>query len=186
MVPENIQKVAGLISRFLKKRGIPHAVAGGMAVGAYSDARMTKDVDIVVPAEAESVIAEIAERVGGEISRQVLQGQGGISIDLLTVVVRKVPVDFLLMPSEFPDDLLDNSPEVDGLPVLKPAALVFMKLMAARTKDMADIVEMLKSGRIDKDEVVDYLLEAGQDDMAEELESYAMLAEHEKSKKRPK
>lgn len=188
MVPEAIQKVAKSVSRFLQKRGVPHAVAGGMAVGAYSDSRMTKDVDIVVPADAEAVVQELADlpAVASEVTRQTLHGQGGIAIDLLTVTVRGVPIDFLVMPPEFPEDLLDGSPEVDGLPVLKPAALVFMKLTAARTKDTADVVEMLKSGRVDKDEVAEYLRAAGYDDMADDLESYAMLAEHEKGRKKPK
>lgn len=45
------------MSEFLDSRGIPHALAGGMAVGAYSTGRTTTDVDFVIPYDEASVVS---------------------------------------------------------------------------------------------------------------------------------
>jgi len=55
---------------------------------------------------------------------------------------------------------LDNPPESEHIPEVALPALVFMKLQVAWQKDLADLVELPKRGRIAIDELDRYLTQA--------------------------
>ena len=180
-IPGEIQDVARSVSEFLESRGIPHALAGGMAVGAYSTGRMTNDVDFVIPYDEvsretwESVVSEFGEP-------RPFRAHGG-GLDGLTVNVGGTDVDFLLMV-DFPDDLLEGGPIVGGIRVLRPEAVFLMKLRAGREKDVTDVVNMLKSGLVDLKSVRRYVKRHAPD-MVDDLDSSAMMADFEKTRQAP-
>lgn len=169
MVPENTKDAARQVSEFLDSKGISHAVIGGMAVSAYSPPRMTQDVDFLVPPDCLSQLREL-----GSITPLA------DSVDGVTVMMGDVPVDFLFLDPDLPDDMLDDGPKIDGIPVLRPEALFVMKMNAPRAKDHADVIEMLKAGIADIKSVRKYIKKHSPD-MLEDFDSNVMLADFEKS-----
>jgi hypothetical protein len=126
----------------LVRLGIPHAFVGGLAVGAHGYVRATSDVDFLVGEEAfeEHGAGIVTFRPGVPIH------VGGVSIDYLTAAKLGAHLRAVL---EHP--LLS-----DGLPVVPVEDLVFMKLVAHRMRDRADVTELLKRG-IDATRVRPYL-----------------------------
>ena len=169
MVPASVKEVALKVSKHLKERNVPHAVIGGMAVSAYSPPRMTKDVDFLVPSSALDAIRELGD------AKPLAD-----SVDGMTVPVDDIDVDFIFMPPGMPKEALSDGPSVDGIPVLRPEALVLMKMNAPRAKDHADVIEMIKAGVLDLDKVRAYI-KKHEPDVLEDFESNVMLAEYEKS-----
>lgn len=178
MVPESVKSVAKQVSDHLNSRGVPHALVGGMAVSAYQPPRMTEDVDFLVPDSSISVIEELGET---EPLAPPVEG--------VTVKVGGVDVDFIFMPDEMPEETLESGPKIDGISVLRPEALILMKMHAPRAKDHADVIEMIKAGLIDLDAVRKYFKKYDPS-MLDDLESNIMIAEFEKGepgkKVRPK
>jgi len=168
MVPENTKEAAKTVSEFLDSKGISHAVIGGMAVSAYSPPRMTQDVDFMVPRDCLSQLREL-----GDVSP--LAG----SVDGVTVQMGDVPVDFLFLDEDMPDDMLEGGPKINGIPVLRPEALFIMKMNAPRAKDHADVIEMIKAEVVDLKAVRKYM-KKHVPDMVEDFDSNVMLADFEK------
>ena len=112
--------------------GIRHALIGGLAIGAHGYPRATTDVDFLVGAEG------FVEHSGGLVTLH----------PALPVMVQGVLVDTLSVApgDEHLEERLDDSPESAGVPVLALGPLVYLKLRAARRKDEADVVELLKAG----------------------------------------
>ena len=137
VVSDRVLDAARAASRALTKAGIPHALIGGIAVGAYGYMRATKDVDFVVGENGfvhHGPIVTFAPGVPINI--------GGVPVDILS------------------DDGVDEQteePVFDGdVPFVSIEALVYLKLVAFRRRDQEDVVELLKAG-IDEDVVREYL-----------------------------
>lgn len=112
--------------------GVRHALIGGLAVGAYGVPRATRDVDFLVGEEA------------------FVQHGGGL-VTLAPGVPYKIngiDVDTLALPAggESVAAMLNDAPTSDGVPVLPVEAVVHLKLIAHRQKDISDVVELLKAG----------------------------------------
>ncbi|MCC7073149.1 MAG: hypothetical protein IT383_17640 [Deltaproteobacteria bacterium] len=132
-------------SRFLRERGVRHALCGGIAVGAYARPRATKDVDFLV--------GEEAFQHHGLIVVPPLSAVGNVAVDLVS-----------LLPSLGALAPVLDAPEHDGdIPVVPPQALIAMKLVAQRMQDQADIVALLDGGAVDPDECRGWLVERGFD-----------------------
>ena len=123
----------------LTRLGIRHVLCGGLAVGAYGYPRATKDVDFLVGDEA-------------------FEHHGTIVTLRAPFQVRGVAVDSVPVPSESPflAKELDRYRPGEGPSVVSLGALVFMKLLAGRKRDIADITELMKAGA-DAVAVEDYL-----------------------------
>lgn len=126
----------------LEKAGIRHLLVGALAVGAYGYPRASKDVDFLLGDEAfnrhEAGLITLKPGVPVEFK--------GVTIDTISV---------------FPGcqhlaEALNHPITSDGIPVVTPEALIYMKLVSPRRKDAVDIVEMLKSG-LDQKRIVKYL-----------------------------
>lgn len=126
----------------LTRLGVRHAFVGGLAVGAHGYVRATDDVDFLVGTEA------FEEHAGG-----IVTFRPGIPIH-----VRGVSVDYLTVTQLGPhlETVLDAPESSDGLPVVSVEALIYMKLVAHRMRDRADVTELLKRGA-DPDRVRAYL-----------------------------
>lgn len=132
-------------SRFLRERGVRHALCGGIAVSAYARPRATKDVDFLV--------GEEAFQHHGAIVVPPLSAVGTVAVDLVSLV----PDLGALAP------VLD-APEHDGdIPVVPPQALIAMKLVARRMQDQADVVALLEAGAVDPEVCRAWLTERGFD-----------------------
>lgn len=162
-VNPRILRVARAFSKELSRRGIPHALIGGLAVGEYGYERATADVDFLVSGEAQSDVA--GDPLGGEV-----QGK--------TVRYRGVDVD-LLFPGAEQDFLEADIRRSKGkMPIIPQEVLIYLKLIAPRAKDNADIVELIKRGKINLARVRAYLRQH-RPDLMEDFDSFVALADSE-------
>lgn len=132
-------KTAGQLDRL----GIRYALAGGLAVGAHGYIRATTDVDFLVGEEAF------------EHEGTLVAFKAGVPIE-----VDGVRIDYLSPVSLGPqlEEVLDHPPMNEGLAIVPIEVLIYMKLMAKRRRDIADVVELVKVGA-DVNRVRGYLLQ---------------------------
>lgn len=147
----------------LKSSGVPHALAGALAVGAHGYPRASKDVDFAVGPEA------FITHAGG-----VITINPGVPIR-----VGDVAVDPISVGPEEPHllEAIKSAPRSQGIPVLPIEALVYMKLNSPRRKDAVDVVELLKAG-VDVKRVAGYLAQHAPA-LSEKLRQLAAEAEAE-------
>lgn len=157
VVSDRILNAAKAASKMLEKAGIRHALIGGLAVGAYGYVRATKDVDFLVGEEG------FEEHPGG-----IVTFAAGVPVE-----VNGVAIDTLS------DDMFDEDDVVDiDIPIVSPELLIYLKLKAHRQRDKNDIVELLRGGGVDEDDVREYL-RAEAPDMLDRFEALAEIAEEE-------
>jgi hypothetical protein len=147
VVAPEILRAAKLASQKLFEADIPHALAGGLAVGAHGYPRTTEDVDFLVGDEAFEKHAE-----------------GFVTLKLPLIAVGNVRVDFVSIDESKSEKqqlrpAVEEPLQSDGVPIVPLPALVYMKLKAGRQKDTADLVELLKRGRVDLEAMDRYLEE---------------------------
>jgi hypothetical protein len=124
----------------LVKAGVPHALIGGLAVGAYGYPRATKDVDWLVGDEAF--------RFHGKL---VTMREG------LPFEYDGIPIDYLSPSAQGEAAAMSSSA---GVLAIAPVEHIFrQKLKAGRARDKGDLVELLKRG-VDPEAVRKYIQRA--------------------------
>jgi hypothetical protein len=130
-VPPKVREAALLAGEALQRLGVRYAIAGGFAVGAYGYIRATTDVDFLVGEEAfEHHGALVTFKPG--IPIQV----GGILVDYLSAQALGAHLE----------ETINHPVQAGPLPVVSIEALIYMKLLAKRRKDLLDVTELLKAG----------------------------------------
>jgi hypothetical protein len=134
-----------VISQRLREAGVRHAVVGALAVGVYGWPRATRDIDLLVGAEAWDRLP------GGELRPRVPLPEevDGIGVDYL-------PLD---VGGDFLNVALDHPLVSEGIPVAPPEVVVCTKLLRMAMRDQADIVEMLKASLVDRAVIRAFLAE---------------------------
>lgn len=158
-----ITRVAKKVSAQLTKQGYKHALIGGLAVNRYGYPRTTDDVDFLVTSAAESDLTGFS--LGGEVRGKTLRVDG-------------VDVD-LLFPTE-DESFLENAIETASgkPPIISKAALIYMKMVASRMKDSADVVELLKRGKISAPTARAYL-QKHRPDLVDDFDALVLQAQQE-------
>ncbi|MBA3502388.1 MAG: hypothetical protein M4D80_08590 [Myxococcota bacterium] len=128
-----------LASEALIAANVRHVVVGGLAVGANGYPRATKDVDLLVGAEAFHHHANGVVTMRPEIPFQV----NGVAVDLLS--------------PDADEDFLEATLAAPPGSMMEAAPLVYMKLKSPRRKDQVDVIEMIKGG-IDAKACREYLV----------------------------
>ena len=126
--------------RILRDAKIPFAVAGGFAVIEHGYERFTKDVDLLVHVDNLADAMEALRAAGFHGGRTPL---GARMRDEL------MGVDLDLLGTAFEGDeraLARSKRSRRALPVIPVEHLILMKLETNRSKDEADVVELLKAG----------------------------------------
>jgi hypothetical protein len=162
--PERLIQMVKDVARAFSRRGLQHAVAGGMAVSAHGYPRATKDVDFLIDSRAVESASAALEELGfsrlpeasGEgfmrFVRHPLPELPELSewVDLLCAS-RPTGRRLLQQATEHPIAWQDSS-----LAVVSVEGLILMKLIAcvdspARLQDRVDILTLLRGepGRID-------------------------------------
>lgn len=148
-IPPKVLHALRTASANLTRLNIPHAICGGVAVGAYGHVRATKDVDFLSGDEAfvftPGGLAMMAPGVPFAID--------GIPTDMVplhNVATPNQDLSFLAHELEEPYDL-------DGMPVVSPEALILMKLVAFRSKDQEDVRAVLAAGATSQKRVRNYI-----------------------------
>lgn len=144
-LPPDVAAAVREASRFLREKGVRHALCGGVALSAYARPRATKDVDFLV--------GDDAFEFHGAIAVPPLSKVGTIAVDMVSL-----EPDLHALASE-----LDAPTVSDGVNVVSVEALVAMKLVARRLQDQADVVALLQAGAVDVDDCRAWLAHRGFD-----------------------
>jgi hypothetical protein len=161
-VSPRVLNAAKEISKQLTTKGYPHALIGGLALRYHGYNRATSDVDFLVSSEAAGRL--VGEALGGEVQGKTIRSSKGVTIDLL----------FPRPGEKFLEKEIRAAYNA-GIPAISRQALVYMKLVAGRLKDQADVVELIKRGKIDRKKVGAFL-NKHRPDLVEEFESLEDLA----------
>ena len=147
VVAPEILHAAETASHKLQEAGIPHALAGGLAVAVYGSPRTTAEVQFLVGDEA------FEKHAGGLVTLKLpLVSVGAVRIDF-------VSLDDTEQERDQTREAVDQPPKSGEVPVVPLPVLIYMKLKAGRQKDLADVVELLKRGSIEIDVLDRYLAE---------------------------
>lgn len=144
-------------TQLLGDAGVPYAVVGGNAVGAWvarvdqAAVRNTQDVDILIR-RADLPAATAALEAGGFVHRHAagiemfLDGEGAKARDAVHIVFagEKVRDDYV---TAAPD--ADDVEFIESFRVLDLESLVRMKLTSFRRKDQVHILDLIGVGLID-------------------------------------
>lgn len=145
MIPPKLVEAALEVVAVLTAEGIRCCVIGGIAVQRWGEPRATQDVDLTLmaPPAEESLPLDVLLRrfhAGRADAREFAL----VSRVLLIRASNGVAIDVALSSSPFEQEVLDRSsiwelaPGV-ALPTCSAEDLLVYKLVAARTRDLADI-----------------------------------------------
>lgn len=146
----------------LERHGVRHAFGGAIALGYHVESpRATSDIDVNITAptdQAASVLAALPRDVAWTSADTAqIQRDGQVRVFWDTT-----PVD-LFFPQDALHDLVAERVEAvpfadTTIPVLSATDLTIFKALFDRTKDWADIEEMLAYGEVDVDDVRSWLV----------------------------
>lgn len=149
--------------------GIVHAFGGAIALAFWTrEPRGTRDIDInvFVPSErCDEVLVALPDGIPrGEDTVETIHRDGQIRLHW-----DDTPVDLFFSYEPLHDDAARNSRTVpfegEEIPVLGPIELAVFKAIFDRTRDWADIEEMIAAGTLDVDAVREHLERlVGEDD----------------------
>ena len=151
MKTDSVHETMRRIVARLTDLGIPHAVAGGMALVGHGYDRSTVDVDLLVGKDgvrrvhdALSGLGYIPPFAGSKNLRDV---ETGVRIEFL--VEGQFPGDGKPKPVAFPNPE-DVGEVIDGIRYVRLPVLIELKLAsgmtnAGRLKDLADVQELIRA-----------------------------------------
>jgi hypothetical protein len=150
VAPEVLTAVE-IASAQLRQSGIPHALAGDVALGAYGYPCSSDVVDFLVGDEA------FVKHAGGIVTLKLpLIAVGDVRVDFVSIDESRGEAE-QLRPA------VENPPTSENIPIVPLPALVYMKLKANRLKDIADLVELVKRGKVEVAEIDHYLAQHAED-----------------------
>lgn len=145
----------------------PVALAGAFALNAYGLGRATADLDLVVPAGAQTGLIRMLETMGYE----TLHASSGFSNHLHPdPVLGRVDLVYIAEPTASKlFGACRRMPFAGSRDMLvpRPEHLIAMKVRAIkndpkrRLRDLADIAFLLRRGDVDRDEAREYFADAG-------------------------
>jgi hypothetical protein len=148
------------LSTSLDGEGIPWMLIGGLAVGAWTEPRGTKDCDfaLALPADVaglEARLRGVGLAVGpGSLSRA--REVGTVRLRLERPDRPPLVVDLLCAGTEFEHEALARRRRltVFGVPlrIASPDDLIIYKLVAGRPQDLADVDRLIRFQRAPEDE----------------------------------
>ena len=145
-----VQKTLRKITARLTELGIPHVVAGAMALYRHGFRRFTEDVDLLVTRDGLKAIHDALDGLGYlrvfKGSKKMRDTETGVHIDFL--ITGDYPGDGKPKPVAFPEPN-EAGISMDGVNVLSLPHLIELKLAsgmtnANRLKDLADVLEIIK------------------------------------------
>ena len=138
------------VLRRLKDARIPHALAGGMALGLHGYVRVTGDVDVLTTPEGlDAVHQELVGRgflpAFSGARKRLRDTQNGIPVDFITT--GEYPGDGKPKPVRFPDPAT-ASIDIGGTQVITLDKLIELKLASGltstqRLRDLADVQDLI-------------------------------------------
>jgi hypothetical protein len=148
--PASVQEVLSKLLDLLDRLGIRGALIGGLAVATWGSPRSTEDIDLLAEVAASQEL-EAALRAGGW---RVSWHRGG-SDDPIPLLLRLEwvhggpEVDVICTTRPWERAILDRAVQVTlpggaRVPVVAPADLIVLKLMAGGPQDLVDVADLLR------------------------------------------
>lgn len=153
----SVHETVARISSRLEEIGVPFVVVGGIAMFHHGFRRFTEDVDLLVTREDLDLIHERLDGLGFvrpfAASKNLRDAVNGVKIEFL--ITGEFPGDGKPKAVSFPHpkDVFEIR---DGIRVLQLSRLVELKLASymtgkARSKDLGDVEELIRSLKLPKD-----------------------------------
>ncbi len=148
-----VWETARATARALRGVRVPFCIVGGLAVYEHGYRRSTEDVDVLIEAKEQSPVRRAMNAAGltWNTSRREFVGPGDTAVHVLFAGERIASSDVRIRkPSP------ENVSVIDGLPVIRLAPLIEMKLAVGlsvirRThRDLSDVVELIARNRLTK------------------------------------
>lgn len=141
-------KAAAIISEQAEKEGVECALAGGIAMHIFGYLRATEDVDMLASGTLD-LPSENTLSFGGESY-------------LVQIGERKITVDLIVRNDFFRDfyeaALRDAQTLPNGWRIISPEWMAILKYLAGRSKDILDLLWLLKEpGLVDRKKVAQLL-----------------------------
>ena len=127
------------LRELLEAAGVPYRLVGGVAVVHHGYERSTRDLDVLIPADAEIDPLLATHGFVRDSRTRLRHVASGVPIDLL---IAGDPCPRPGQPAYPEPDDVAPSPRDPG--VIGLAGLVTLKLRAGRLQDKADVVALLK------------------------------------------
>jgi hypothetical protein len=175
------------LQEHLENSGISSAAIGGLAVGVWGKARLTRDVDLKIllrRAERKRLLDLLAEdyrSLNSEPDRALRNN--GILFVHNSAGVR---LDIMLADTEFDELLIARASTVELLPgysarVCSAEDLIILKLIAMRPHDQADVVSVVQrqGDKLDDDYVLNWL-----NKFEKALDDSTLIREYQRIKER--
>lgn len=152
-----VQAALHRVAKRLAELGIPHAVAGAMAMFRHGYRHFTEDVDILVTRDALKRIHEELEGCGYVPafagSKALRDSELGVKIEF--IVTGDYPGDGKPKPVTFPDPE-QVAVELEGIRYVNLTTVIELKLASGMTaphrlKDLADVQELIKALRLPRE-----------------------------------
>lgn len=150
----DVQRALSKLARLLDNAGIPYAIVGAMALNEYGYQRVTVGVDVLL---AHDGLEELKARALGHGyveqfpgSRGLRDAEHGVPIDV--IIAGEYPGDGRPKPVRFPDParvaVRGARVALVSLPVLIELKLASGMSAPHRLRDLADVLELIKSARL--------------------------------------
>jgi hypothetical protein len=142
------------IVRLLEAAGLDYAVCGAVALAAHGHARATKDIDILVPADAVAHAKQLLRGIGYDLEAAPMTFTSGIRVHRVSRVEHRdlVTLDLLEVGGVL-DEVWRSRVALEWqggtLHVVSRDGLMAMKRLAGRPQDLADL-EALGASRDDE------------------------------------
>ena len=144
------------------REGIEYAVCGGLALGILGHPRMTKDIDLLVPALQLDRALAVVRRLGFDIPARRTVFQSQTPTEQIMQRISKLdpesnqllPLDFLVVTPVFAEvwaGRLVAAYRERTIHVVSAAGLVTMKRLANRPQDLADIAALEQLGHAEEE-----------------------------------
>lgn len=148
------------LHRGLRGAGVPHALAGGLALAIWARPRATIDIDLVIAADPDAVAATRAACAEAGLLQTRRRVTRFKRVSMLRMAVpptrtrETIAVDLLLPPDDLATPLLRRAVgrRVLGatVPVATAEDIVLLKLLRMSEQDRADIRAIRDEQRLDR------------------------------------
>lgn len=129
------------------------ALIGGLAVNVHREPRFTDDIDFMAyPAVLEAVTSQLEEAGFEQVSAQGAEQSSGPDLVRFKRPGIPVVVEFLTSKTELQDSVIARAKRADEIvpiPIATPEDLIVLKLVANRSQDHRDLLELGKIEGLD-------------------------------------
>lgn len=141
----------------LQRASVDSALCGALALAVHGITRATKDIDLIVPKDAEDALRGAVRSVGYTVEALPMKFNSGIQVQRFTKLVDGRPLLLDILWAEGPlRPIWERRQRVQwahgSIDVVTREDLITLKVTAGRPQDLADIAALAKQeGREDVD-----------------------------------